>query len=128
MSLKHSLKVMVVDDMSTSRGLITQSLDEIGIERYWVENKGEDALRSLISNPVHLVLSDYNMPEMDGLGLLRAMRGNKATARIGFILVTGRPTQEIVDCGKQLGMNNLLKKPFTTASLRQCIEATVGRL
>lgn len=128
MSLKQSLRVMVVDDMSTSRGIITQALDEIGIDNYGVESSGSSALSKLVANPVHLVLSDYNMPGMDGLGLLQSLRQTKITSRIGFILITGKPTQDIVTTGQKLGMNNIIKKPFTTASLKQCIETVVGKL
>jgi two-component system, chemotaxis family, chemotaxis protein CheY len=128
MSLKDSLRVMVVDDMSTSRGIITQCLDELGIKNYMVENNGQSAFQKLTSTPVHLVLSDYNMPGMDGLGLLQAVRGNQATQRLGFILVTGKPTPEIIEVGKRLGLNNIIRKPFTVATMKQAIEQVVGRL
>ncbi|MDU8912384.1 response regulator [Aestuariicoccus sp. MJ-SS9] len=128
MGLKESLRVMVVDDMATSRGLITQALDEIGIKNYLTENDGRSAFTQLASRPVHLVLSDYNMPGMDGLGLLQAVRQNKATQRMGFILVTGKPTPQIVADAKRLGLNNMIKKPFTSAAMKQCIESVVGRL
>ena len=62
MTLKSQLRVLVVDDMSTSRGLISQALDEIGIKNYFTENDGDTAWRSMIGRPVHLVLSDFNMP------------------------------------------------------------------
>lgn len=128
MGLKDSLRIMVVDDMATSRGLITQALDDIGIKNYVTENDGRAALERMASNPVHLVLSDYNMPGLDGLGLLKAVRGHAATQKIGFILVTGRPTPEIVAEAKKLGLNNMIKKPFTSASMKQCIESVVGRI
>ncbi|WP_425100027.1 response regulator [Tropicibacter sp. S64] len=128
MGLKESLRIMVVDDMATSRGLITQALDEIGIKNYVTENDGKRALERLASTPVHLVLSDFNMPGLDGLGLLKAVRTTPATQKMGFILVTGRPTPEIVNEAKRLGLNNMIKKPFTSASMKQCIESVVGRL
>lgn len=128
MGLKDKLHVLVVDDMSTSRGLITQALDELGVKNYRTENDGDTAWRSLASKPVHLVISDFNMPRMDGLQLLEAIRTHKAIARTGFILVTGRADQELIDRGARLGMNNYLKKPFDTPQLKSCVEKVVGRL
>ena len=128
MSLKDSLRVMIVDDMGVSRGLLVQAIEEMGIWKNQAENDGRAAYNKLINDPVHLVLSDYNMPGMDGLQLLQALRQNRTTARIGFILVTGNPTPDLVSKGKALGLNNIIKKPFTTASMKQCIESVVGRL
>ncbi|MBQ2260639.1 MAG: response regulator [Loktanella sp.] len=128
MSLKDNLRVMIVDDMGVSRGLLVQAIEEMGIWKNQAENDGRAALNKLIADPVHLVLSDYNMPGMDGLELLRALRQHQATARIGFILVTGNPTPDLVAQGKALGLNNMIKKPFSTASMKQCIESVVGRL
>ncbi|MQQ10124.1 response regulator [Epibacterium sp. SM1979] len=128
MSLKDQLRVMVVDDMSTSRGILTQCLDELGISNYMVENNGQSAFEKLTKTPVHLVLSDYNMPGMDGLGLLKALREHRVTQRVGFILVTGKPTPEVIEVGKRLGLNNIIRKPFTVATMKQSIEQVVGRL
>ena len=128
MSLREQLRVMVVDDMSTSRGLITQALDSIGIRNVATASDGKDALQNLLRAPVHLVISDYNMPEMDGLHLLHYLRKTPKTAKIGFLLVTGRAEPAIIEKGRQLGMNNYLKKPFQTADLKSSIEAIVGRL
>ena len=128
MGLKDSLRLMVVDDMSVSRGLLTQALEEIGRMKYQTENDGRAAFAKLAAQPVHLVLSDYNMPNMDGLGLLEALRRNKSTQSVGFILVTGNPTREAVEKGRALGLNNMIKKPFTSSALKQCIEQVVGKL
>jgi two-component system chemotaxis response regulator CheY len=128
MGLRDSLHVMIVDDMATSRGLVTQAIEELGIWNYQTEADGAVALRRLAAHPVHLVLSDYNMPGMDGLALLHALRTNRSTARIGFILITGRPDRDVLAKAKQLGMNNYLPKPFTTAQMKACIERVVGPL
>ena len=128
MSLKNSLTMMVVDDMTVSRGIVEQALDEIGIAKVVYEKDGATALRRLASSPVHLVLSDYNMPGMDGLSLLEGLRTNRSTARIGFILMTGRPDRAILERGHALGMNNFITKPFTTRGLQVCIEKVVGPL
>ena len=128
MSLRDELRIMVVDDMSTSRGLIVQALEWMGIKHIAESADGNAAAAALSRAPVHLVLSDYNMPGMDGLGLLQKLRSTPATARTGFILVTGRADQALVAEGQRLGMNNLIKKPFTPQALKDCIERVVGRL
>lgn len=127
MGMKDTLRVMVVDDMSVSRGLLVQSLEEMGLWKTETESSAQAALTRLTTSPVHLVLCDYNMPGMDGLGLLQALRSNRTTQGIGFILVTGTPTPEMLEKGRVLRLNNLVKKPFTTAGLRQAIESVVGR-
>jgi len=128
MALRDQLRVMVVDDMSTSRGLITQALDAFGITNVASTADGAAAVHSIQTHPVHLVISDYNMPGMDGLQLLHHLRTQPKTKGVGFILITGRAEKSIIDHGKQLGMNNFLKKPFEPNDLRACIEAVVGRL
>ncbi len=128
MSLRDQLRVMVVDDMSTSRGLITQALDAIGIRNVATAADGKSALAALAKSPVHLVISDYNMPEMDGLHLLHYLRSSPQTQKTGFLLITGRADPAVINKGKQLGMNNFLPKPFQTADLKASIEAIVGRL
>ena len=65
---------------------------------------------------------------MTGLQLLHTLRGAPHTARVGFLLITGRADREILEAGKALGMNNFLKKPFQPAELKSAIEAVVGRL
>ena len=128
MALRDQIRIMVVDDMSTSRGLITQALDALGVRHVSTADDGADALNTLARAPVHLVISDYNMPNMDGLKLLHHLRSNGKTKSIGFILITGRAEQQIIDYGRKLGMNNYLKKPFDPADLRKCIESVVGPL
>ncbi|MGR3511901.1 MAG: response regulator [Paracoccaceae bacterium] len=128
MSLREKLRVMVVDDMSTSRGLITQALDAIGILNVATAADARTALAALQKSPVHLVISDYNMPEMDGLHFLHYLRSAPATQKTGFLLITGRADPAVINKGKQLGMNNFLAKPFQTNELKTAIEAIVGRL
>ena len=128
MSLRDQLRVMVVDDMSTSRGLITQALDSFGVQHVATASDGKSALAGMAKAPVHLVISDYNMPEMDGLHLLHHLRSNPQTQKTGFLLITGKADPAIVNKGKQLGMNNYLAKPFQNDQLKGAIEAIVGRL
>lgn len=128
MALRDQLRVLVVDDMSTSRGLITQALEGLGIRSITTASDGPGALASIESAPVHLVISDYNMPGMDGLSLLEALRKSTRTSGIGFLLITGRADREVIERGRALRMNNFITKPFVSADLKAAIEAIVGRL
>ncbi len=128
MSTKDMLRVLVVDDMSTSRGLIIQALEWMGIGAIDHCADGQSAIQKMSAAPVHMVISDYNMPGMDGLQLLQMLRTNQSTARTGFILITGTTDEAVIDRGKKLGMNNFLKKPFSPTALKACIERVVGPL
>ena|SRR5208282_2698741 len=128
MSLAEKLRVMVVDDTSVSRALIVDALDQMGVRGVAIARDGALALNALKAQPVHLVISDMNMPGLDGLALLKGLRQNPSTARIGFILVTGSADKTLIDRGRQYALNNYVTKPFTVTSLRGAIEAVVGRL
>lgn len=128
MPLKSNLHVMVVDDMTISRALVEQALDWAGISNVQYEANGEAAYRRLVAAPVHLVISDYNMPGMDGLQLLEALRQTKSTQRIGFILITGTANRELIERGQRAGMNNFIAKPFTKEALLRAIESVTGKL
>ncbi len=128
MSMLNKLEVMVVDDTSVSRMLITESLAEIGISNVSIAKDGKQALTALMAKPVHLVVSDMNMPGLDGLGLLKALREYKPTSKIGFILVTGSADKSLIERGKQIGLNNFIAKPFSTKTVKAAIEAVVGKL
>ncbi len=128
MALRDQLRVLVVDDMSTSRGLITQALETMGVTNIATASDGATAIKSIEASPVHLVISDYNMPGMDGLALLQSLRQGPKTAGVGFLLITGRADKEIIDRGRALKMNNFIAKPFAPEGLKGAIEAIVGRL
>lgn len=128
MSIRDKLRVMVVDDMSTSRGLLLQALEAFGLQNVEYASDGPSALSSLTQRPVHLVISDYNMPNMTGLELLAALRKDAKLGKTGFILITGKADRSIIESGKKLGMNNFIKKPFENKDLLAAIEKVVGRL
>lgn len=128
MSLADKLQVMVVDDTSVSRALITDALDQMEVKHVTIARDGAQALKALMAQPTHLVISDMNMPGLDGLGLLKGLRAYKPTSAIGFILVTGSNDKTLIERGKQYRLNNFVTKPFNTTSLRGAIEAVVGRL
>lgn len=128
MPAMQQLSVLVVDDTSVSRALLTDGLDQIGLKSFRVAKDGEEGLKMMMTAPCHLVISDYNMPKIDGMQLLRALRQHGPTSKVGFILVTGKGDKALIDEGKKWGLNNFLAKPFSVPQLKTCIEAVVGKL
>ncbi|HXQ12840.1 MAG TPA: response regulator [Caulobacteraceae bacterium] len=122
------MQVMVVDDQRSMRNLVRTSLNELGCGQVSECADGREALETLRQQPVHLVISDMNMPVMDGLALLRAMRAEPNLHGVGFIMLTGRGEAELVREAIAAGVNNYLVKPFTMATLRRKIEAVFGPL
>jgi two-component system chemotaxis response regulator CheY len=128
MSLKDMLRIAVVDDTAVSRGLLVEALESIGITRIQIYKDGQQALDGISHDPPHLVISDYFMPKLDGLELLKSLRALEATREIGFILVTARADPDVIQRGRSLRMNNLVEKPISADKIRQSIEQVAGRL
>lgn len=123
-----ALKVLVVDDQFSVRQMTRLALEKIGVRLIHEAENGQEALNKAIAQPLDLIISDFNMPEMDGIGLLRAVRGHQAIRKTPFILITGRGDRELVVKAAQAGVNNYVVKPFDEATLRQKMEAVLGRI
>jgi two-component system, chemotaxis family, chemotaxis protein CheY len=123
-----SLHCLIVDDQMTIRSLVRNSLQQLGVREIREAADGELALRDIITKPAHLIISDYNMPNLDGLGLLRAVRAHPPTSKTAFIMLTGRADRELVQRAVQFGVNNYLVKPFTVDQLKGKMEAVFGPL
>ena len=123
-----ALRVLIVDDQYSVRQMTRMTLEEIGMRNILEAENGKQAMETASLQPLDLIISDYNMPEMDGLGLLRALRGHPVARKVPFILLTGRGDRELVVKAAQAGVNNYLVKPFTAAILRGKIEQVMGKL
>ena len=123
-----ALKVLVVDDQNSVRQMTRMTLEEIGVRVIHEAENGKAAMDTASLQPLDLIISDFNMPEMDGLGLLRAVRGHPVARKVPFILLTGRGDRELVVMAAQAGANNYLIKPFTAQVLREKIEQVMGKL
>jgi two-component system, chemotaxis family, chemotaxis protein CheY len=123
-----AIKVLVVDDQNSVRQMTRMTLEEIGFRHIHEAEHGRQAMEIASLQPLDLIISDFNMPEMDGLGLLRAVRGHPVVRKVPFILLTGRGDKELVVKAAQAGVNNYLVKPFTAAILREKIEQVMGKL
>lgn len=123
-----ALKVLVVDDQFSVRQMTRLALEKIGVRLIHEAENGQEAFTTALAQPLDLIISDFNMPEMDGIGLLRAVRGHQSIRKLPFILITGRGDRELVVKAAQAGVNNYVVKPFDEATLRQKMEAVLGRL
>jgi len=123
-----TFKVLVVDDQLTMREVCRLALQEMGVRQIIDAENGDDAFKKATTQPLDMIISDFNMPGMDGLGLLRAVRGHPAVRKLPFILVTGRGDNALVVSAAQAGVKNYIVKPFTAEMLREKVEAVVGKL
>lgn len=123
-----AIHALVVDDQLSMRALIVNSLRQIGFQNIREAPDGEEGLKDLITTPAHLIISDFNMPKMDGIGFLRAVRAHPPIASSAFIMLTGRADMELVGRAKQFGVNNYVVKPFTTNQLKDKIQQVFGAL
>lgn len=122
------LHVLVVDDQRTMRTLVRESLAQMGCHNVREASDGLEALTEMALHPAHLIISDLNMPNMDGLRLLAAIRADERWKKVGFIMLTSQGERELVKKAVELGVNNYLVKPFSLASIRQKVEAVVGQV
>jgi two-component system chemotaxis response regulator CheY len=122
------IKVMVVDDQASMRAMIRRSLQDLGFKDVRDKGNASEALAAIKSDRVHLIVSDYNMPSMDGLQFLEEVRGDPVIGKTVFIMLTGSSDREVVQKAASLGVNNYLVKPFAPAALKEKIERVFGEL
>ncbi|MBW4330427.1 response regulator [Stakelama sp. CBK3Z-3] len=128
MPAASQIRVMVVDDQASMRAMIRRALQDFGFKDVRDKPTATEALPAIKTDRVHLVISDYNMPEMDGLAFLEAVRKDDVLAKTVFIMLTGSSDREVVQKAAALGVNNYLVKPFAPAALKEKIERVFGAL
>lgn len=128
MPVANNMRVLIVDDQGSMRGLLRFSLQQLGIRDITEGKSGAEALVAMEHSKFDLVISDWNMENIDGLELLKTIRSNQFTAKTPFIMSTGNKDKEKVMEAIQAGVNNYVTKPFNVATLRKKIEAVVGPL
>jgi two-component system, chemotaxis family, chemotaxis protein CheY len=123
-----AIKVMVVDDQTSMRAMIRRALQDLGFKDVRDKPTAPEALAAVKSDRVHLIISDYNMPEMDGIQFLEAVRTDPVIGKTVFIMLTGSADKEVVQKAAALGVNNYVVKPFAPAALKEKIERVFGEL
>lgn len=128
MPAASAIKVMVVDDQTSMRAMIRRALQDLGFKDIRDKAGAGEALAAIKADRVHLVISDYNMPDMDGLEFLQAVRSDPIIGKTVFIMLTGSADREVVQKAAALGVNNYVVKPFAPAALKEKIERVFGEL
>ena len=113
MPADKSIKVLVVDDFATMRRIIKGVLKQLGFANIVEAEDGNMALEELKKDKFGLIVSDWNMPNMTGLDLLKAVKGDENLKKIPFIMVTAEGQKENVIEAVKAGVNNYVVKPFT---------------
>lgn len=126
MKNEYSLRTMVVDDFSTMRRIITSILREIGFKNIIEADNGMTAWELLQKNKIDFIVSDWNMPKMSGLELLKKVRSDSNFADIPFIMVTAETQKENIIEAVEARVSNYIIKPFTPATLQAKISKIIS--
>ena len=117
-----NIKILIVDDFSTMRRIVKNLLRQLGFNNIQEADDGTTALEQLKTDPVDLIISDWNMPKMTGLDLLKAIGGDDKLKKIPVLMVTAEARKENIVEAVQAGVNNYIVKPFTAETLKEKME------
>ncbi len=122
------MKVLIVDDSSTMRKIIHRSLRQSGIKLDEVleASNGKEALEVLKGNKVDIVLTDINMPEMNGLEFIKALKSSDETSNIPVVVISTEGTEDVVKEAQELGASGFIRKPFTPDSIKEKFQEVIG--
>jgi len=112
-----NMKFLVVDDFPTMRRIVRNLLKELGFTNVEEAEDGVSALARLKSGGIQFVVSDWNMPNMDGLQLLQAIRADASLSSLPVLMVTAEAKKENIIAAAQAGASGYVVKPFTAATL-----------
>jgi len=116
---------LIVDDYSTARRLINDSLQQLGFSCLEAEN-GNQAIALIKQSVLDLVIADVNMPEKNGLELLKDIRANDNMKDLPVFLTVLEPYEDLISDGKKLGMNDFLVKPFDVFTLSRKLDKVIN--
>jgi len=114
-----NMRFLVVDDFNTMRRIVRNLLKELGFNNVEEAEDGVDALTKLRAGGFDFVVSDWNMPNMDGLELLQTIRADAALSKLPVLMVTAEAKKENIVAAAQAGANGYVVKPFTAATLEE---------
>lgn len=124
---KDKFRIVVIDDYAMMRKLIAGFLRDMGYSNITMLDSGQAAVKYLESEKVNLIISDYDMPGMNGIELLKRVKGDSDLCKVPFVMVTGRSDQNIVANAVSLGVAQYIVKPFTANVLEQKLKGILER-
>lgn len=124
------MKILVVDDFSTMRRIVRNLLVELGFSGALIQeaDDGESALTMLRAQSFDLVVTDWNMPNMTGIELLRAIRAEVALKTMPVLMVTAENNRDQIIAAAQAGVNGYVVKPFTAVTLKEKLTKIFERI
>mgnify|MGYP000592345194 CR=1 FL=1 len=127
-ALDKNMKILVVDDFSTMRRIIKNLLRDLGFTNVSEADDGSTALPMLQNGDFDFVVTDWNMPGMQGIDLLREIRKDDNLKHMPVMMVTAEAKKEQIVAAAQAGVNGYIVKPFTAATLKGKLEKIFERL
>ena len=124
------MKILVVDDFSTMRRIVRNLLVELGFSSPLIQEAvdGENAIAMLRRTRFDLVVTDWNMPNMSGIELLRAIRAEDSLKGMPVLMVTAENNRDQIIAAAQAGVNSYIVKPFTAATLQEKLTRIFERI
>lgn len=128
--MDKNMKILVVDDFSTMRRIVRNLLVELGFSNPLIQeaDDGESAIALLRTTPFDLVVTDWNMPNMTGIDLLRAIRAEESLKGMPVLMVTAENNRDQIIAAAQAGVNGYIVKPFTAATLKEKLTKIFERI
>ncbi|MGN6513540.1 MAG: chemotaxis response regulator CheY [Lysobacteraceae bacterium] len=126
--MDKNIRILIVDDFSTMRRIVKNLLNDLGFFNTAEADDGTSALAELRKGPYDLIITDWNMPGMPGIDLLKQVRADPALARIPVLMVTAEAKREQIIEAAQAGVNGYVIKPFTAQTLSDKLGKIFERL
>jgi two-component system chemotaxis response regulator CheY len=127
-ALDKNMKILVVDDFSTMRRIIKNLLRDLGYTNTQEADDGQSALPMLQQTEFDFLITDWNMPGMQGIDLLKAVRADPNLASLPVLMVTAESKRDQIVEAAQAGVNGYIVKPFTAVTLKEKIEKIFERI
>ena len=122
MAVDKNMKILVVDDFATMRRIVKNILAQLGFKNIVEADDGTSAMKMLQQEKIDMIISDWNMPKMTGLDLLKSVRADPSWATIPFIMVTAEAQQDNIILAVKAKVSQYIVKPFTADILGEKIE------